>query len=304
MNKTDSQILLVEDEDIVAGFIECALEEQHIGVVRVATAAAAWTELNRGETAFGAILLDRQLPDEDGLSLLKQIKSKPELHDTPVIMETAENDPESIREGLAAGAYYYLTKPLEPKMLWAVVEAALGQSRTQVEMQDAAGDESRSLASLESGLFRFRTLAEAKELAQVLAHACPDPARAVIGLQEILVNAVEHGNLGITYAEKTQLLLNGTWAAEIEKRLANPAYKSKSVTVKFARDGKVLTLLITDEGAGFDWKKYLEFDAKRALDPHGRGIAMARMMSLDTIEFMGNGNTVRIKVGMPVVLPF
>ena len=45
-----------------------------------------------------------------------------------------------------------------------------------------------------------------------------------------------------------------------------------------------------DEGDGFDWEKYLSFDAERAFDTHGRGIAMASKLSFSSIEYHGKGN--------------
>jgi hypothetical protein len=59
-------------------------------------------------------------------------------------------------------------------------------------------------------------------------------------------------------------------------------------------------MTIQDEGDGFDWQKYLDFDPERAFDPHGRGIAMARMMSFDALEYQGKGNTVVLKIARPV----
>ena len=49
---------------------------------------------------------------------------------------------------------------------------------------------------------------------------------------------------------------------------------------------------IKDEGKGFAWQDYLEMDPNRAFDTHGRGIAMARMLSLDSVEYRGSGNEV------------
>lgn len=294
-----SRILLVEDEDIIAGFIEHTLADQNFSVVRSASAAQAWTELERPGASFDAILLDRQLPDMNGMELLGRIKGTPSLHNIPVVMETGQNDVDSIREGLAAGAYYYLTKPLEPKLLLAVVDAAVTQHREFLDMQAAASEAGHTLDYLESGTFRCRTLAEARELAQGLARACPDPGRVVMGLQELLINAVEHGNLGISYAEKTHLVLEGIWEGEVERRLSQPDYSTRMAWVTLTREAGFLTLTIRDQGDGFDWSKYLEFDPERALDPHGRGIAMARMMSFDVLEYLGNGNTVKLKVAIP-----
>ncbi len=60
---------------------------------------------------------------------------------------------------------------------------------------------------LYKGYFSIRSTEDANTLAVQLASFCPDPIKSVLGLGELLVNAVEHGNLGITYSEKT--LLNG-----------------------------------------------------------------------------------------------
>ena len=49
---------------------------------------------------------------------------------------------------------------------------------------------------------------------------------------------------------------------------------------------------IVDEGDGFDWTRYLDFDPARAFDPHGRGIAVARLSSFDALEYIGKGNLV------------
>ncbi len=297
-----SHVLLVEDNDAVARYIEQTLASNHLGVLRTVDAESAWRELEGHGADYGAILLDRHLPGMSGLTLLQWIKNSPSLRDIPVVMETCEDDAESIREGLAAGAYYYLTKPVQPKLLLAVVGAALAESRQLVESQAAVHQAAKALLYLESGLFRCRTLTEARELAYGLADSYPEPQRVVIGLQELLINAVEHGNLGISYDEKTRLVIDDRWAEEVEQRLVHPDYRQRTVTVIMARDARNLSLTIQDQGAGFGWEKYLDFDAERALDPHGRGIAMARTISFDALEYQGNGNTVIVKIFQPGVL--
>jgi len=58
------------------------------------------------------------------------------------------------------------------------------------------------------------------------------------------------------------------------------------------RSGKTVQVRIEDEGPGFDWLRYLEFDPERAFDPNGRGIALARMSGAARVEYQGCGNTV------------
>ena len=293
------RVLVVEDEPIIAGFIDHTLSRHHLHILCVESAEEAWRQLIRPDHGFGAILLDRQLPGLDGLALLRQIKETDALRHIPIILETAQNDPESIREGLAAGAFYYLTKPLQPKLLLAVVDAALSDFREWVQMRASLAEAARALDFLETGTFRYRTLTEARELAQCLARLCPDPGRVALGLQELLVNAVEHGNLDIGYAEKTHLLLEGIWEDEVQRRQADPRFRERSAQVQLQRAADRIEFEIRDQGKGFDWPGYLDFDPERATDPHGRGIAMARMMSFDGMEYVAPGNRVRVMVALP-----
>jgi hypothetical protein len=53
-----------------------------------------------------------------------------------------------------------------------------------------------------------------------------------------------------------------------------------------------LVFTISDEGAGFDWRSYLEFSPERAFDPNGRGIAMARLTSFNILDYRDRGNIV------------
>ncbi len=145
---------------------------------------------------------------------------------------------------------------------------------------------------LESGTFQFRTPEEARNLAMLLAHAYSDADRVVTGILELTLNAIEHGNLSIGYKEKSRLIEDDKLEEEIARRLSSPPYSSRVATAKFSRRPHELSLQITDQGNGFDWKKYLDFDPERAFDTHGRGIAMANKVSFDRIEYCGNGNQV------------
>jgi anti-sigma regulatory factor (Ser/Thr protein kinase) len=116
--------------------------------------------------------------------------------------------------------------------------------------------------------------------------------RLAIGLIELFLNAVEHGNLGIGYKEKSVLNLNGTWDVEIERRMALPENASKVVEVEFQRVQKEIRFRIRDQGQGFDWESYLQFSPERAFDSHGRGIALARNLSFSRLEYQGSGNEV------------
>lgn len=140
------------------------------------------------------------------------------------------------------------------------------------------------------GRFELRTLDEARHLAELLAYAFPNPSRAQVGLTELFVNGVEHGNLNLSYAEKAALLNTGELDDELARRLALPDYAQKRVRLSVDRTETELRMSITDDGAGFDWIPYLSVDTGRSADGHGRGIAISKAMCFDQLDYRGCGN--------------
>ena len=288
MSGMDS-ILVVDDDRGALLLIETILSTERHRLLTVMNAREARSVLAKDSERLLAILLDWDLPDASGIELLEEIKGQSSLADTPVIMETAMDSPEQIREGIDAGAFYYLTKPFDRSVLLSIVRAAVSDHRSRRSLVQRLRDAENPFSFLKAGTFRIRTIAEAERLALWIANSWPDSTRAM-QFSELMINAVEHGNLGITYEDKGRLLDEGTWDHEIERRLALPENRDKHVTVSLTRESERLEVLVRDEGKGFDYRKFLTFDENRVFHNHGRGIAMARCC-LD-ITYQGNGNTV------------
>jgi CheY-like chemotaxis protein len=229
----------------------------------------------------------------DGIEVLRRMKSAPRLAATPVVMQTAAGAPDQVTEGLLAGAHYYLTKPYAPEALRTIVRAALTDARARHELQLRADNTVSALALVQSGVFACSTLEEAQALASLLAQLAADPRVAVLGLWELLANAIEHGNLGIDCAQKAELLRQERWLAEIRTRQQLPEYRDKHVRIELERAGDDLEIAFIDEGQGFDFAKYMDLDPARAFEPNGRGIALARLMSFRTLSYEGRGNIAR-----------
>ncbi|CAK0773540.1 Response regulator receiver protein [Gammaproteobacteria bacterium] len=238
------------------------------------------------------ILLDIVMPEMDGYTVCERLKADNKTRRIPVVFVTGNTDPEQIVRGIEVGAFYYLTKPIDPKILLAIVRSALADTLHPYILQRGSLQPMDVLAFMDEGLFRIRTLEDALRLSCILSEMCPEPERSAIGLRELVVNAIEHGTLGITYEEKSRLNENDEWTLEVERRQALPEYMNKSVTVRFQQGENEIRFLIRDEGSGFDWQSYLEFDPRRIFDSHGRGIAIANKMGFDFIEYHGVGNEV------------
>jgi CheY-like chemotaxis protein len=285
-----TRILVVDDEEINLMVIEEMLKPTGYQIDLCEDGESAWAMMQSNQ--YDLLVIDRIMPKLDGLSLLKRVKSDPKWCKIPVIMQTAAASQEEVTEGIEAGAYYYLTKPYEPKTLQKLIETVVSDINASRELQENSLQVDYTLAQFKRGELCFRTLDQARSIASVLARICTDSNTVAMGLLELLVNAVEHGNLGITYEEKSTLRNQGTWESEIEKRLGIEPWCSRTAKLIFERLENTTEFRIIDEGSGFNWQKYLSFDPDRAFHLHGRGIAMAGMMSFTSIEYQGTGNTV------------
>ena len=287
-----AHVLIVEDNALDRALLDVHLTRDGFANDFARDGVEAWSMLDSQPDRYDLVLLDRTMPRMSGLELLVRIKSDHRFLIIPVILQSALAEREEIIEGIRAGAYYYLTKPYDVEMLLSVVRTAAADSAAARDLQTRVQRGLQVLQLLDEAHFTYRTIEEARGLAGVLANACPDAESTVIGLTELLVNAVEHGNLGITYDEKGVLLADGGWAAEITRRLALPENRGKRVDVHFNRTDGELRFTICDRGNGFEWKRYLDIDPRRAFDRHGRGILMARHVSFSSLEYRGSGNEV------------
>jgi CheY-like chemotaxis protein len=292
-------LLVVDDNPIVCAVIEDMLEPCGYVLDIAEDGLAAWEKIDRDPSRFDLMLLDKQMPRLDGISLLRRMAADGRFDDLPVIMLTADIRQEDIVEGLAEGARYYLTKPSTAEVLTAVIKSALAEYRQRRELRVLIGRHANNLHLMRRGEFCCRTLPEARDLALLLADVSMSPARTVSGYSELLINAVEHGNLGISYAEKSRLLGEGRWLDEVEARLKLPDYAGLTVNVLLEKTATACRVTITDQGRGFDWAPYVGFSPDRVFDLNGRGIAMSRALSFDSLEYLGNGNSVVTTVRWP-----
>ena len=296
MAEEKTTVLVVDDEIFNLDLITDYLTESDIDVVCVERGEHALNVLQESPERFSAILLDRMMPGMDGIEVLTRIKNDEKINRLPVIMQTASSGKKNMLEGLNAGAYYYLSKPYDQETLIAIVKTAIRDYQHYVHIQESLKRSAQTLKMMDKGLFNFRSLEDGRNLAILLANACPDSERVVLGLTELITNAVEHGNLGISYEEKSRLNAEGGWESEVANRLALPAYKDKYATVEFNRSDNEITFVITDQGKGFDWREFMKVSPERAFDSHGRGIALANSISFKKIEYLNNGNKVCVTV--------
>ncbi|WP_130469993.1 response regulator [Candidatus Magnetaquicoccus inordinatus] len=292
----NERLLIVDDDAFMRSVTEELLQEAGYAVTGSEDGLDAWQRLEEYSEPFDLILLDWQMPRMDGMELLQRLKADARFRELPVVMLTGHDRQQEIAAGLAAGAYYYLTKPSPENVLRCVIRNALQDVRQKRELRQQIGQKTMALHLLRQAEFQLQTLPEAEKISLLLAEVSQQPERTIGGYSELLINAIEHGNLGISYAEKSQLVLSGIWRQEVETRLQQPPYRERKVTVRLENSSEMCMVTIIDQGAGFNWQPYLEFSTERAFDLHGRGVAMSKAGSFDGLEYQGNGNTVVTRV--------
>lgn len=134
------KILVVEDEDRIAGFVRKGLE-QHGFTVDLCNNGDDGYHLATTQ-AYDAIVLDIMLPGRDGLSILKSLRA--DKRDVAVILLTARGELNERLEGLDLGADDYLTKPFYVEelvaRLRAIIRRASGEKSSILQVEDVTLD--------------------------------------------------------------------------------------------------------------------------------------------------------------------
>ncbi|QEP44835.1 response regulator [Ectothiorhodospiraceae bacterium BW-2] len=290
-------ILIVDDEELNIDILqEYLLEDNPDYKIDTAySAEEAWQKLQQvlhTPAEFDLILLDRMMDGIDGIELVKRMSEVSSLRHIPVILQTAKVSQPDLLAGMEAGAYYYLTKPFDDRILWSVVRRALRDRETYKQLQRDISTLEKMMLALDSGTFRCRDINSARNLAALIANAYPKPDSVITGLQELMINAIEHGNLHISYEDKSSYYRDGVWEEEINRRLDLPENRHKYITIEFERSEEEIRTTISDMGEGFDWSSYLHFDPARILDNHGRGIAIANNLCFHELQYQNGGSRV------------
>ncbi len=118
-----------------------------------------------------------------------------------------------------------------------------------------------------------------------------------IGLREMIINAIEHGNLDIGFEEKSQATMDDNYIEFVMKRQGEPRFRDRRVRIEYLLSSERVAYKIADDGNGFDYRAMLEKVKNRVNEEmlyHGRGITMA-MNIFDKITYNRKGNEVLLE---------
>lgn len=119
-----SRILAVDDSTSMRQMVAFTLKSAGFDVAEAEDGAVA-LELAKKEK-FNLVLCDVNMPNMDGISLVKALRELPDYKFTPLLMLTTESGPEKKMEGKQAGATGWLVKPFNPDQLLATINKVIG----------------------------------------------------------------------------------------------------------------------------------------------------------------------------------
>ena len=266
-------VLIVDDErdtnDILANLVQAR------GYKPVQLYAGSQVASAVQEHTPDLILLDLMLPDVDGFAVCDQLKRNRETNLIPVIMVTALNNASHRAAGVRVGANGYLTKPFTPEQLFEVMDKALAWNKEH-ESRGTHGEINFDIRSEATYLMQANDM-----LADLFAHTSLT-ARQIKDLRQVVMemgtNAIEWGHR--KNAEMT-------------------------LTIIYRIDPDAITLIIRDQGPGFNPKQiphaasdedpigHIDVRNDLGIREGGFGIMLAKGL-VDEFRYNDKGNEVTL----------
>lgn len=293
---TSDHLLVIDPCPDTQARIAEQLQGRGFSVVAASDPTTAMTTIDMA--APDIVITDLFLPEAAGLTLLKELKARHEL--CPVIVMAKDAPEPMIVQALRIGAADYLHKPVTEEELAHALQRA--RNLLPGDLADIPGL-CRSEYRLTVDSDPTHIPGVISWLIKTTASTLPSIRRLHLrgALQELLFNAVEHGNLEIQYQEKQKALMEGRYEQLLAHRLAQARLRDRRVIVQVLHDKDADSLMyrITDEGKGFKWRSLLTRSQEvcGSEDANGRGIFLARSF-FPGLAYNERGNEVTITVAL------
>ena len=295
MQDSQKYILVVDDDPTMQMILQGMVEKAGYKVTIAENGEKALQFLDVAGDNISVVLLDRNLPDMDGMDVVKVVHDNEALSGIPIIMQSGSTDLDRIREAIEGGVYYYLSKPFSLEALQNVLSMALKRADIEHVLTSRVNREYAPSNLIRSAAFIMKTYEDARNLSILLSTLFPKPSSVLPGMLAVMANAVEHGTLEIGYEKKAELVVQNKFLKEIERLEKTKKNKAKEVEVQFVHKDGRMSVRITDQGKGFDWKSYVDFNIERKSFVNGYGVLKA-LQSFDEVKYNTAGNQVMVSV--------
>ncbi|MGB1925829.1 MAG: response regulator [Rubripirellula sp.] len=239
------------------------------------------------------VVTDLQMPNMNGLELVAAVKSQ--AASLPVILTTSQGSESIAAQALQEGASSYVPKRDLSSALVPVVRQVLAVNQATQSVQEVAqfAIESSISLSLENDELLVPKVISRLELPMVELNLFDEGERMQIAmaLDEALLNAMAHGNLEVS-SDLRQIDDGKPYIDLIEKRKKLAPYNERRVTVQMNATLESATIVIRDEGPGFDLSSLRDpTDPENLEKAGGRGLLLINAF-MDEVRHNERGNEI------------
>lgn len=288
----ERKILIVDDNE---DFLENLRTIFDGAGYRVETAFSADNALTKIDSEFKLIITDFRMPGMDGLSFLKAVKLR--YQKIPVILITGYPSPDLISEALRNGVINFFEKPFSALDLLAYAETVITQFNSTKDIPD-------NIKQLLLYCSRAVTLESNEKILDWVPNLIVKDLLSfgfskedeLLGLSTALIEAVAnslyHGNFEIKSDVRNDGSLEGQKQFKnlVAQREKDPLYSQRKIAISYCCDSEKIKVTVADEGAGFDWRKYL---GKGFSLYSGKGLFLINSL-VDKAEYNEKGNEVTL----------
>lgn len=287
------KVLVVDDSSVdrvlVRGLIE---RDDTVAVTVVPNGAAAFQSIE-SETP-DLVVTDLIMPEIDGLQVVEEVKRRWPV--VPVVLMTARGNEEIASEALKRGAAGYVSKNRLETDLAHTVHNLLNIAASRADFEHVMGRMSNVEFSLTMDNDWKRVNTFVKFFQDGVAHMGlfdqTDRVRLGVALTEALLNAILHGNLGVSSELREQGL--NVFFEQVKQRSEQEPYRDRRVFVDARWTSEECEFSIRDEGDGFDVSSLPDpTDPENLIRESGRGIMLMQMF-MSEVHYNESGNRVRM----------
>ena len=288
-----NRVVIVDDEVTVRETLTRIVKHENLLPDTYADSRTALEALSEHHDDVMLVIIDIRMPGLSGLELMRRAAA--DCPDTPFIVTSGDATKKDIIQALKQGALDYFEKPFAVKEISASILKVrlLADENLKTLQVYQSLVEKRLLFKIENDVSLVQSLVSG--LVAEIKISCRIPRSQFpgmrMGLHELIVNAIEHGNLELD----SELKNRRNYMDILKRRAAQPQFCERRVTVEVIIAANAFSCVISDQGPGFDWHLLPDpTDPENLFKPHGRGVIMAGNF-FDEFFFNEFGNQVTVR---------